>query len=419
MPQLLSVALDLEALGGSESYALALNAELARHGWRALTLSSSARLRADVPGAAYFVEGPRFDHESVVTKARAGLELARQTRLRQVIERILETEDIALAHFHTLSPYLASDTVIRALRRRRIPVVVTLHGYHAICPAGDLYSHTEDRRCDRCVGHHYGRLIGRNCQAGAELRLLRDVFMAVNAYALYYRGTWREGVDRFIAPSRFMLAQMIRGGYEPEKLRYQPHFAARSEPSPTRDTDAFLLAGRLTETKGVLWMLKVFAGLPQRLFIAGEGECLAAVLAAAAAHPNIKYLGRLSRSDLSERMSACSAVLVPSQWHENAPMVIYESFARGVPVLGSDLGGIPELIGNDERGRVIPPDDLDAWRRAISDFAGNRGLLDACSQRALEFSRAEHSADGHVRAIIREYESCLASVSIRATKASA
>jgi glycosyltransferase involved in cell wall biosynthesis len=66
---------------------------------------------------------------------------------------------------------------------------------------------------------------------------------------------------------------------------------------------------------------------------------------------------------------------VPSQWLETGPLVVLEAFAAGTPVLGSNLGGIAELVNDGANGRLVPHDDLTAWMRALQDLERDRSIV--------------------------------------------
>ncbi|MEM6852629.1 MAG: glycosyltransferase family 4 protein, partial [Pseudomonadota bacterium] len=112
---------------------------------------------------------------------------------------------------------------------------------------------------------------------------------------------------------------------------------------------------------------------PQR----AELEALAAKLVA-----NVTFLGRLSGEDLSAAVTGARGAIVPSEWYENAPMSLLEAYAHGVPVIGADIGGIPELIREGETGALFPSGDADALAGAMADW------MDAPRARLADMRRA-------------------------------
>ena len=94
---------------------------------------------------------------------------------------------------------------------------------------------------------------------------------------------------------------------------------------------------------------------------------------------------------------------VPSVWYENNPRTVLESFAQGTPVIGSSLGGIPELIGANERGIVIPPHDAIALQRAVSKLHADPELARALGDRGREYVRAQMDPEKHYTKLIEIY----------------
>jgi glycosyltransferase involved in cell wall biosynthesis len=85
--------------------------------------------------------------------------------------------------------------------------------------------------------------------------------------------------------------------------------------------------------------------------------------------------GPVAHADVPKALGALDVLVVPSIWAENSPLVIHEAFLAGVPVIASDIGGIPELVTHEVNGLLFPVGDVDALARALQRVAGDRGLL--------------------------------------------
>jgi len=120
------------------------------------------------------------------------------------------------------------------------------------------------------------------------------------------------------------------------------------------------------------------------------------ILAVAAATEGEKYREQVRRSAAGDQLihflpeardhrgldvlPKMDALLVPSQWLETGPLVVLEAFAAGKPVIGSDLGGIRELVTHDGNGLLVPHDDVTAWTAAIARLATDAGLAERLRQ---------------------------------------
>ena len=272
--------------------------------------------------------------------------------------------DVAHAHnlYHQLSP-----SVLRPLADRGVPVVLTLHDYKLACPSYQLLDH--GRLCDACLGGRYHRAVARRCKDGS---LGASLVLAVESGAHRLLGAWGP-VRTFISPSRFMAATMSRAGVYPERLELLDHFVdARPLRPKSRPGGPVVFAGRLAAEKGVDVLIEAIAALgPEaRLEVAVEGPERAALesLAAELAPGRVRFHGRLARDRLLELIRGATVVAVPSRWHENQPMAVLESFACGVPVVATDLGGLPELVDPGRDGQIVPAGDADALADALADL---------------------------------------------------
>jgi glycosyltransferase involved in cell wall biosynthesis len=207
-------------------------------------------------------------------------------------------------------------------------------------------------------------------------------------------------VQVFVCPSRFMAGRMAAAGVFPERLRWIPHFVA---PPPERAVDgvgAVVYAGRLSPEKGVDTLIEAVGRLdtPIRLEVAGDGPDLGHLEDLAARHANgrVRFLGRLDADSLDAVIAGAVAVVLPSRWYENQPMVVLEAFGRGVPVVATDLGGTPELVRHNTDGFLVPPDDAAALAAALAALLVDPTRARAMGKSARERALTEFSPDVHL-----------------------
>jgi glycosyltransferase involved in cell wall biosynthesis len=305
--------------------------------------------------------------------------------------------DVAHLHnvYHQLSP-----SVVAALRRAGVPTVMTLHDYKLVCPSYAFLDH--GRVCTACVNGGLRQAVVRRCKGGS---LAASVAVAAETW-LHRRFDAYGHVRVFICPSRFLAGKLAEAGVYTERLHELDHFVTVSG-SPAPVSGRMVLACRLSPEKGVDTAIRAIGLIRDRahLEIAGDGpeRGLLEGLAGEVAPGAVTFHGRLPRSEVLGLIGSANALLMPSRWHENQPMTILEAFACGVPVVATDLGGIPELVTDGVTGRLVPPDDpralADAAAALVSDPAVGRDLGRAGG----ELARRRFSPETHLTRLTELY----------------
>ena len=257
-----------------------------------------------------------------------------------------------LVHVHNTLP-LISPAVYYAARAENAAVVQTLHNYRLVCPAGTLYR--GGRPCELCVG----RAIPWPGVVHACYRTSRPATAVVAGTLSYHRarGTYRKGVDRFIALTRFAKEKFVQGGIRPEAIRVKPNFVAE-DPGPGDGAGGYaLFVGRLSEEKGVLPLLDAWerAGSRLPLRVVGGGPLYDHVRELSRRLPFLTLLGPLEADRVREEMRGAMILVVPSLWYEGFPLVVAEAFAAGTPVLTTNLGALPEIVDAGRTGMTFDP----------------------------------------------------------------
>lgn len=253
-----------------------------------------------------------------------------------------------------------SFAVVSAAARRRVPVIMTLHDYKLVCPSYLMLSKGEV--CRRCLHGNYFNCALRRCHKGSLAA------SAVNALEMHFArnsGLFRQ-IAYYICPSRFIRDVFLEGGFPEDKLIYLPNALYPEAFAPDFERrDFVLLAGRLSAEKGVKTLLRAWSGLNIPLRIAGTGPLEDECRQLAASMPQVTLEGHCGGEKLRELYRQAAMVVVPSEWYENAPMSILEAFAYGKPVIGSRIGGIPELITEGVDGELFTPGEAEELAAAV------------------------------------------------------
>lgn len=349
MPSLLSLNSYHYRRGGSDAVYFDHEAMFAAMGWQTAHMAMKHPKNLASPWSDYFVEELEFGHSySMLDKLRMAGKVVYSLEARQQLARLLDRFRPDVAHVHCIYHHL-SPSVLPLLRERGIPVVLTAHDLKIACPAYKMLN--RGGVCEKCRGGNLLHLVANRCVRDS---LAVSALVAVESTVSKGLGLYRRNVDKVVTPSRFYHAKLQEWGWPAEQLVYIPNYvqAELFEPNPLPGR-YFLYFGRLAPEKGVATLIKAAKTARVPLKIVGTGPEQEALQALASDSPDIEFLGFKSGPELWDLVRGCRAVVLPSEWYENAPMSILEAQALGKPVIGADIGGIPEMISNGETGYVF------------------------------------------------------------------
>jgi len=256
-----------------------------------------------------------------------------------------------IVHLHNIHTQL-SPLIVEEAWKRSIPVYWTLHDYKLICPA---YSFIRNGNiCEDCL---------TDKRSVVKHRCLKNSFpgslIGYLEITKWSQAKLEKYTTTFISPSIFLKKKMIDGGYSEAKIKQLYNFVDEDKFEPQLKKESYyVFLGRLSPEKGVETLLKAASLLPEfRLKIIGAGP-LRGNLEKKYNGKNIEFLGHLSWEEIKTTLGRSKFMVIPSEWYENNPLSIIESFAVGTPVLGADIGGIPELV-NSTNGRLFRSGDVE------------------------------------------------------------
>lgn len=173
---------------------------------------------------------------------------------------------------------------------------------------------------------------------------------------------YMRNVTRFVVPSRFFLVKFAEWGVDTSRFVHLPNSIDVDALQSTEEPgDAFVYLGRLVPEKGVVTLVRAAAKARVRLRIIGTGPEEAALRQLAKElGGNVEFTGYLSGAELRAAISSARAVVIPSEWYENAPLSVMEASALSRPIIGADIGGIPELIRPGETGFVFKSGNVES-----------------------------------------------------------
>ena len=410
-----------EYLGGTETYAAALAQELARQGHDVAVFTRRENARQPE----YAVETTTVEQVEIarINNTQRGITGFADSYQNDTIAarfgEVLDRFQPDVVHFQHLV-YL-STTCVREVVQRQIPVVMTLHDYWLICQRGrflkpdlSVCPGQTDAGCARCFHHlldpkmavlyrwlkplldQQAWLRDRARRWSGKRAGSQSVSLAarqqIQARMAHIRALC-ESVSLFLAPSRFLREQFVAFGIPQEKILFhecglqtdaiQP---APKAPIPQKNRGKrpliFGYIGVVDPVKGVHLLVEAFQALPQAELRIYGGEAAYAPYpdekrfrSQLANSPHIRCMGRYEQYELSRILAEVDAVVVPSIWYENAPLVIREAFLAHTPVITANFGGMREWVRDGVNGLLFQPRNIDDLRQKMNRFITEPDLV--------------------------------------------
>ena len=283
---------------------------------------------------------------------------------KRKIEAEIEHFKPEIVHFHNLH-YAVGPIAIRVIKKRNIPMVMTLHNYRLICPSATLFSNG-NIFLDSVKASFPWKAVKLGLSSNSAIKTF---WFAFGVWLHKKIGTWNM-VDRYIVLTDFAKQLFIDSSLNvsPSKFVVKPNFIINPNFAKVAKQDHFLFVGRLTEEKGINVLLQTALKGNFKLRIAGDGPLKNDVVNACEQNGNITYLGSLAKADILKEMNLCSALIFPSTWFEGMPMTIIEAFACVTPVIASNLGAMQTMITNGENGLLFTVGDASSLLQTVENF---------------------------------------------------
>ncbi len=370
--------------GGAERYMFELSKVLEAYGHDVIPFSMKHPLNFPTPYSEYFVENIEYNGVStlskVTTAVKATARMIYYIEARKRLERLIEDHSPDLAHLHMIDHQL-SPSILHSLKKFGIPVIQTVHQYKLVCPNYKLYNPRTGAICEKCLSGNLWHPVIERCHKDS---VTASFMIALESTLHRMIHIYENHVDIFHVPSHFMGKKYCEAGVAPGKIRHLFYAIELQKFAPSFATGDYLLYfGRLSQEKGILTLLKAAKNYPTApLYIVGDGPQETELKEYVRQNhlTQVKFWGVKTGAELEALVRNSRAVIVPSEWFDNSPLVIYESFAYGRPVIGAQMGGITELIDDGDTGYLFEAGNVEQL------VAKMRRLWEE-PQRALQFGK--------------------------------
>lgn len=337
--------------GGSETYIFKLGACLQELGHEVQYFGMEHPNRIVGNRVKAYTSNMDFHGGSKLAKLTYPIKTIYSAEARQKIRRVLDDFRPDVCHLNNFN-YQLTPSIILEIRKwekqsgHKCKIVFTAHDYQLVCPNHMCNNPNTLENCEKCLGGHF-----LNCAKGKCIHssFAKSVIGTMEGYFWKWMGIYKQ-IDTIICCSHFMKTKLDTNPVLAEKTVAMHNFVDPVEHKTVQKKDYVLYFGRFSQEKGIRTLIEVAKELPQIPFVfAGSGP-LEHLLEGV---PNIKNVGFQRGEALETLIREAKFTVYPSEWYENCPFSVMESQMYGTPVLGANIGGIPELIKVGKTGELF------------------------------------------------------------------
>jgi len=372
---------------------------MSAHGIEVVPFSAADPENDPTPYSSYFVPGADIRATSLLGRAEAAVDAIHCGRTAQAFAKMLDETKPDLVHCHNVYGRL-STSILAVAKKRSVPVVLTVHDYKVVCPSYVMLK--KGKPCSACIDGGYYRCAANRCHKG---QLAPSVIYSIEAYWARMTGNYGS-VSAFLCPSRFIAGLLRQSGIDDKRVVYHANCLEPDDYRPSYEGQYVLSVGRLSHEKGLPTFLEAMLRTKIPVRVAGTGPMHDSLRKMAERDGgSIVLEGHCSGDKLAELYRNAAFVVVPSEWYENAPMSILESFAYGKAVIGTRIGGIPELITEGEHGLLVDPGAKDQLRAAICELWNNRDAQRGMGRNARWLVETKFAQSSRTTSLLSIYKS--------------
>ncbi|MDL1959214.1 MAG: glycosyltransferase family 4 protein [Deltaproteobacteria bacterium] len=359
----------------------------------------------DYPYMELFVSFVDYNRRNGIFKSfKAAVNLLYSFEAKNRIEKLLDIEKPDIVHLNNFAHQI-SPSILDVFAKCNIPTVMTMRDCKLVCPTYLMLLDGEP--CERCKDGKYYWCFLKNCTKSSYSKsLLNAMEMYLHHKILHIY----DKIDLFISPSMFLKEKIEEMGFK-GKIFHLPNFLELDDFFPCYEAkeNSIVYVGRLSQEKGLATMLEAVKGLAVKLKIIGDGPLKASLKFKVKSEKldNVELLGYKSGDDLKNEVRNSIALIIPSECYENNPRVVLEAFALGKPVIGSRIGGIPELVKDSETGYTFTPGNALNLRYKIEYLLKNPDSAVEMGKNGRRFVEKELNTEEHYRKLMEIYQMAL------------
>lgn len=408
--------------GGAETFYFKTAELLEKHGHQSVFFSMRHPDNLPCETESYFM--PYVDlnaAHSVMSQLRTAGRILYSLEARRRLSLLLDKHEVDIAHLHNIYHNI-SPSILHELKKRNIPVVLTIHDPKLACGSHNMYTYENEndhqvcRICEACKGRKYYKPVIKKCVKGS---FGKSALIVLEMYLHHILLDIFSNVDVFISPSCFFIKKFNEMGFKKE-MTHLPYFIDTERVQELKKnvdgvdegkSSSVIFFGRLSLEKGLFTLLKAAKRMSDEkrkmvIKIAGDGPIRGQLEEKVKKEEikNIRFLGYMNHADLYREVKKCMAAVLPSEWYDNYPMSIIETFAIGIPLIASRIGGIPEMVKDYETGLTFEPWNADDLYLKLKYLEEHPDEAVAWGEKGKKFVEQELNAEKHYQQLMEIYK---------------
>lgn len=364
--------------GGSETYIFKLGKYLISKGHEVQYFGMDHEERCVGNHVGAYTSNMNFHGGSKLSKLTYPIKTIYSTEARRKIRMVLDDFRPDVVHLNNFNYQLTPSIILEVKKyeketKKKVKIVFTAHDYQLICPNHMMNNPNTNENCEKCIGDKFVNCIKGKCIHDSTAK---SIVGATEAYYWKIRKVYKN-IDTIICCSQFLKSKMDTNPLFREKTVALHNFIENVEWKDVEKKDYVLYFGRFSKEKGIKTLIDVCKSLPEIKFVfAGTGPLEEEVNNI----PNIENLGFKTGDELEKLIRESKFSIYPSEWYENCPFSVMESQMYGTPVVGSNIGGIPELIQINKTGSLFESGNFAELKSQIETLWNNKELTSRYSE---------------------------------------
>ncbi len=337
--------------GGSETYIFKLGEYLEMQGHEVQYFGMEHEGRCVGNRVNAYTGDMDFHGGSKLAKLTYPIKTIYSAEARKKIRLVLDDFQPDVCHLNNFNYQLTPSIILEIVKWRKqtghkCKIVFTAHDYQLVCPNHMCNNPNTHENCEKCLSGHFLNCTKGKCIHGSTAK---SAIGTMEATFWKWNGVYKY-IDKIICCSEFMKTKMDTNPLFKDKTVALHNFVEKVEIKEVEKKDYVLYFGRFSEEKGIATLLNVCRELSDISFVfAGTGPLEESVNQIA----HIQNVGFQKGEALEKLIREARFTIYPSEWYENCPFSVMESQMYGTPVLGANIGGIPELIQNGKTGELF------------------------------------------------------------------